>query len=126
MEVSVNLSRLKHVVKTTKNAKGDDIQVLILPIKENSLYMGEKGSISLNIKAYEMKEPRVDGRKVTTHILKQSLGKEVYSTLTEEEKKELPIIGNVYEWEGDYSVGNIQSKEIDDTVEIDDDMPLPF
>lgn len=126
MEVSVNLAKLKHVVKTTKNANLEDIEVLILPIKENGLYKGEKGSISLNIKAYELKDPRSEGRKVTTHILKQSLEKDKYASMTEEEKRERPIIGNLFQWEGDYTSEASQSKDIDVSIDIDNDMPLPF
>jgi hypothetical protein len=124
MEIQLNLAKLKHVVKTTKNKEGNDIQVLIIPIKENDLFLGEK-TVSINLRAMELKEKRVEGKKITTHFIKQSVNKDTYNSMTEEQRNAMPIFGNLFHWEGSQQE-QVMSQEIDDNIEIDEDMPLPF
>lgn len=123
MEIQLNLAKLKHVVKTTKNKEGKDIDVIIIPIKENDLYLGEKGTVSINLKAMELKERRVEGKKITTHFIKQSVNKDTYNSMTEEQRNAMPIFGNLFHWEGSQQ-DPVQSEEIDDNIDIDEDMPF--
>ena len=77
--------------------KNGEVDCLVLPIKDNQFFIGEKG-IYLDIAGFEIKNP-AEGNK-DTHLLKQSFSKEVYQAMTEEEKKAVPILGNARIWGG--------------------------
>lgn len=111
MEVSVNLTKLKHVIKVIEGKSGP-VECLIIPVKENNLYEGKEGIRCLNLKAWAVKEPKTENRKTNTHILKQTVGKEAYEKMTEEEKRDMPILGNIFEWESSYSDVPVASEEI--------------
>lgn len=64
---------------------------LVIPIEENHLYEGEKG-IYADFIAWEMKERKENG---ATHLIKQSLPKEIRDNLTDLEKRALPIFGDL-------------------------------
>ena len=95
----------------------------VIPIVENHLYEGEKG-IYADFIAWEMRERKENG---TTHLLKQSLSKEVRSAMTEEQKKSMPIFGDMKDAQTDtreleaYSVPN--QTEHATSAPVDD---LPF
>jgi hypothetical protein len=122
MEVSVNLTKLKHVVRMINGNSGQPVECLIIPVKENNLYEGKEGMRGLNLKAWAVREPKTENKKTNTHILKQTVGKEAYENMTEEEKREMPIIGNIFEWEG-ASDAPVASEEIDQ-FEIDENLPF--
>ena len=100
LQVKLNLAGLKHTVQKMKGANGE-VEVLIIPIDANHLYRGEKG-MYLDLTAFELKEPK----DKNTHLLKQSLPKEVYTVQTDEEKKAMPILGNVLTWDSTGSGSN--------------------
>jgi len=79
--------------------KGKDgmIECLVIPIAENSLFVGEKG-IYLDLQAWEIKEKKADRK--TTHIIKQSYPKEVFDQLSDAQKQAIPIIGDAILWGG--------------------------
>ena len=109
------------IILTGKDGKQK--KCLVIPIEENHLYEGEKG-IYADFIAWEMKERKENG---TTHLLKQSLSKEVRSAMTDEQKKSLPIFGDMKDAQTDtreleaYSVPN--QTEYATSVPVDD---LPF
>lgn len=102
---------------------GKQKKCLVIPIAENHLYEGEKG-IYADFIAWEMKEKKENG---TTHLLKQSLPKEVRSAMTDEQKKSLPIFGDMKDVQTEtkeleaYSVPN--QTEYATSAPVDD---LPF
>lgn len=78
----------------TINLTGKDSKVkkcLVIPIEENHLYEGEKG-IYADFIAWEMREKKENG---ATHIIKQSLPKDARDRMSEEEKRALPIFGDL-------------------------------
>ncbi len=64
---------------------------LVIPIEENHLYEGEKG-IYADFIAWEMREKKENG---ATHLIKQSLPKDARDRMSEEEKRALPIFGDL-------------------------------
>jgi len=78
---TINLTRKDSKVK----------RCLVIPIEENHLYEGEKG-IYADFIAWEMREKKENG---ATHLIKQSLPKEVREAMSEEEKRALPIFGDL-------------------------------
>jgi hypothetical protein len=94
----LNLTLLKHVRREMTGQNGKKIDVLIIPIDENNLYKGEKG-VYLDLTSIEIKDKskQQPGQK-DTHLIKQSLPREVYDKLTDEQKNALPILGNTIDW----------------------------
>ena len=90
----VNLAGLKHTVQKMQGASGE-IEVLVIPVEANSLYRGDKG-LYLDLVAWSIAEPKYDD----THMLKQSLPKEVAEKQTKEEKYAMPIMGALRPFKG--------------------------
>lgn len=91
ISIKLNLRQLKSEV--LKREGKDDC--IIIPIKQNNLFVGEKG-IYLDVSAIELKNP-IEGSK-KTHLLKQNLNKEVYGKMSKEEKEAMPILGDAIYW----------------------------
>ena len=121
ISIKLNLRQLKHVQKTMKGINGD-VEVLIIPIKENSIFNGEKGAY-LDITAIEIKDRSKFGAdQKDTHLLKQSFTKEVYDAMSDEEKKACPILGNAIVWGSRES--EPQSSDFAPAEEEHDDLPF--
>jgi len=118
ISIKINLRQLRHTVKQMTKKDGSKVECLIIPIETNHLFKGEKG-VYLDLTAFPLKEAR-EGSK-DTHLVKQTLPKEVYSAMTEEQKKETPIFGNAILWSG----GEAAPKTDDSFFEDEDDDP-PF
>lgn len=93
LNIKLNLSNLKGVVRF-EDAETGPVECLIIPIEANYLFKGKSG-IYLDLTAFELKEIKDN----QTHLIKQSLPKEVYQKQTDEEKKSMPILGNVSTFE---------------------------
>lgn len=93
---------------------------LCIPIDEAHLYEGEKG-VYLNLNMWATK----DSKYGDSHYLTLNLPKEVRDAMTEEQKKSLPILGNV-------KVIELPPRQLQEAVEIpapqsnDDLDDLPF
>ena len=90
-----------------------------IPIDDAHLYEGEKG-VYLNINMWVSKNSQYGD----SHYLTQNLSKEVRDAMTDEQKKSLPILGNV-------KVMELPPKQMQEAVEIpasatDDLDDLPF
>lgn len=112
----INLAGLKHSVREIKGKTGDMVKCLVIPIDLNNLYQGEKG-VYLDLQGFEIKN-KVNESK-DTHLVKQSLPKDLYDTLSDDQKKALPVLGSHILWSGG-SMG-------DSTVVVqkeDDDLPF--
>ncbi|MEN6621967.1 MAG: hypothetical protein ABFD50_10505 [Smithella sp.] len=113
ISIKINLRRLKsHVMKL--NGKNGPVECIVLPIEPNNLVVGEKG-IYLDLQAYGIKERKTDSKQ--THLVKQSLPEDVYRLLSDEDKKNLPIIGGAIQWDllgeqpNDYHVEQPEAEE---------------
>lgn len=72
------------------------VRGIFIPILENKLYEGEK-ALYLDMTGFEISKEKKGDRK-DTHLVKQSFAKEVYDAMTEEQRKEVPILGNHVLW----------------------------
>jgi hypothetical protein len=88
----INLTQFKHKVMKLQGKSGM-IDCIVLPIDANHFYRGEKG-IYMDLVGFELKEKREN----QTHLIKQSLPKEVYEKMSEQEKNETPIVGGHTVW----------------------------
>jgi hypothetical protein len=113
----INLAALTHAKIKTK--KGAD--AIVIPIKENNLFLSEKGNVYLDLQANE----HIDAEKKTTHIVNQGVPKEVYDKL-KAAGEYTPTLGNLTEWsklgggEGDPNT----SAEVAGDVDLDDSLPF--
>lgn len=114
----INLAALKNAT-ILKMGKNKDVECLVIPIEQNHLFKSERGAVYLDMQGFELKSKR-EGSK-DTHMIVQSLPKDVRDKQTEAEKKENPILGNHIVWD------SIQSTNIEQgaaTVATEDDLPF--
>ena len=91
VSIKLNLASLKHaLMKSEKTGK----PLLVIPVEENNLFKSEKGNIYLDLIAFPVKSPNED----QTHVVKQSLPKDMREKMSKDEQKALPIIGNLKIW----------------------------
>lgn len=62
-----------------------------IPIEDADLFEADNGAVYLNCSVFEMREEKFG----KTHIIKQSLSKDRYDAMTDDERRELPILGNL-------------------------------
>ena len=114
----LNLMQLKAVRMNMKGKTGIQ-ECLVIPIKANNLFVGEKG-IYLDLIAFEKKTQQENNKD--THIVKQSFSKEAFQAMTEEEKQSMPILGGLRVW-GEYVEPDaVSDMEVKD--ELSDDLPF--
>ena len=123
----INLATLKHKVATfDKKGSKEKIECIVIPIKDNHIFKSEKGNLFVDLVVFKMKEPQKDkdGATTQTHIVKQSLPKEVREKQTEAEKREQPILGNLNMYDGDGAFVEREAKQDDSIAEPDEDLPF--
>jgi len=113
----LNLMQLKAVRMNMKATSGMQ-ECVVIPIKANNLYVGEKG-IYLDLIAFEKRTQQENNKD--THIVKQSLSKDALQAMTDEEKQAMPILGSLRVW-GEFVEAPPQS----DMNTIDERSDLPF
>lgn len=96
ISIKINLRQLKSHIMPMKGKDGM-INCIVIPIAENSLFVGEKG-VYLDMQAWEIKEKKADRKQ--THIIKQSYPKEIFDQLSDAQKQAIPIIGDCILWGG--------------------------
>lgn len=111
----LNLAALKHSRKLMKGQSGE-IDCLIIPINQNNLFLGEKG-LYLDLYHIELKNPK-EGQ-TNTHLVKQNLPKELYETMSDDEKMAMPILGSSKVW-----VPTSNEAALVDAQAEDDDIPF--
>lgn len=117
ISVKLNLEALK-CVKQLKKGKSGDIMCLVIPIEANNLYQGEKGTY-LDLVGFKIKDKKNDSKD--THLIKQSLPKEVFEKMTDEEKRSMPILGNAIVWDYQNKNNEVHTAEV---IKEEDDLPF--
>lgn len=113
---SIKVDLLK--LKGAKVVKVKDQRCILIPTELNKeIFVGEKGAY-LNITSLELRQESTYG---DTHFLKGNLPRAAYDAMTEEERRNLPIIGNMR------PLGDAQqnAQTAAEEVEVEDD-DLPF
>lgn len=125
---SMNLEKLVHVKRKMKGKDGEQIDVLILPVKANGFYVGEK-STNMNFDIVIHDEP--DKYDNDGFIAKRTPTKAFYpdkkwNDLSEDEKNKLnelsPIMGNFKNLE--QSSGYEEAPEVEAQSEEEEDLPF--
>lgn len=122
--INLNLSKLKDSFVAAIKGKTAAKKCLCIPLDSDGVYVGEKG-IYLDLSAIETKEQKFN----QSHFIRVRLQKEVYQQLTEEERKQVPIVGNMKVLERpavqnqEVEAAAVASVKTDDGMSIDD---FPF
>ena len=94
----IHFNALKYVNSGVLNIKGrsETKRCLVVPIEDNHLFesVNEDGSpkaVYLDLNAFALREPKYE----QTHIVKQSLPKEVRESMTKEQLDAMPILGGM-------------------------------
>lgn len=112
----IDLLKMQGAFATNIKGKAATKKCVCIPIEDCHLFVGEKG-IYLDLTVREIApEKRVSG---DSHIITQSLPKEVFNALPEEEKKNRPILGSMREFQ-------TQSMEITAQAQPESTDDLPF
>ncbi len=114
LNLKINLQNLHCACRFEKGVAGP-VECLIIPLEKNHLFKGEKG-IYLDMTAFELKEKKDN----QTHLIKQTLPKEVFQKMTDEQKRATPIIGNISTWE------HKEADPISDVTTLPAESDLPF
>lgn len=114
--IKLDLSKVKGAFVSDIKGKTATKKCLCLPIEESNLYQGNKG-IYISLSAFEMQEARYND----THFIKQSISKEEYEKLTDEERKATAILGGMRPVQ---SVKQIIKQQTIETEDNTDDLPF--
>jgi len=114
----VNLLQYQAAVMKIKSKSGVLVDCVVIPIESNHLVKGEKG-IYADFAAFEFKNQKADSKD--THLIKQSLPKEWFQSMSDEEKKAMPIFGNLRVWE---ERTEPESKSSVEPINEDDGLPF--
>jgi len=113
--LQLNLSKVKNTFVATITGKTASKKCVCIPIE--NLIVGGKG-IYLDATVWENKEAKFG----QTHSIKQAIDKETFEKMTDEEKKALPYIGSLSEFQ---QKKNEQVQEAPSvTISPDDDLPF--
>lgn len=117
--IKTDLLKLKGAFVTNLKGKTATKRCLIIPVDEANLYVGEKG-VYLNMTAIEMREPKYS----ETHCVKQSLDRERYDAITDEERNAQPILGGMKQLERKATEMNVTGMVDGASMINNDDLPF--
>lgn len=92
----LNLLKLKRAGVMQIQGRGEVLRCLVIPIEENNIFVSTDDNnrpkaAYLDLTAWALQNPKYE----ETHMIKQSLPKEVREKMTDEEKKAMPILGGM-------------------------------
>lgn len=119
--------KLKNACVISINGKTGAKKGVFVPIEENNLFVSidennKAKGVYFNFVALESKQISKFG---DTHMIKQNLDKEVRAKMSEEEGKNIPILGNMKPFESKNAVQTVEAP-VNSIVQEEDDDSLPF
>lgn len=115
----INLLNL-HAIRKIMPGQLGPVECLVIPIEKNSLFVGDKG-VYLDLIAFEIDPSKRKSESKDTHLIKQSFSKEVREKMTDEQIKDLPILGNLQVWGEQQESAPVSSTAVQDET---DDLPF--
>ena len=111
--VKINLALMNGVKMIT--SKKDNEKYVCIPLSDNYIFEGKKG-LYLDLTAYSY-----DGKFGESHFLKNRIPKDIYEKMSEEDKKNTPIIGSLSPLEMDKGITEeADYQEFDEVSEKDE------
>ena len=89
-QLKINIKALNRAFVHNIQGKTEKVECLCIPVSE--FYKGKNGELYCT---FGITEKKTVGTYGDTHFCKQQLKKESYAKLTDEQKKNIPIIGNM-------------------------------
>ena len=94
--VKINLLKLKSVGVLSVKGKNVTKKCVVIPIEDNYLFTsadesGKPKAVYMDLSAWELKNPKFE----ETHMIKQSLPKEVRENMSKEQLQAMPILGGL-------------------------------
>lgn len=117
ISTKINLAAFKNAA-IIKSGKNKDVDCILIPIAQNHFFKSEKGAVYADFQGFELKNPK-EGSK-DTHLVKQSLPKDVFDKMSDDEKKAMPILGNHIVWGGSTSTNEATAT----TAASENDLPF--
>ena len=111
--INLNLLKVKGAFVKELQGKTAAKRCLVIPIEDADLYEGKSG-VYLSLAAWENGNLQ-DGK---THLVKQSFSAKVRESMTDEERKNAPIVGDVKPFATHTPAAT--------NVSVEDDGDLPF
>lgn len=121
--IKINLSAFVHIVTTVKNKAGNPVKGIFIPLEKNNIFEGKKG-LYVDLIAFPIKNNKTDSKD--THLIKQSISKEEREKMTQEQQNNLPIIGNMIDWNYVKQSGNEDPDLPHDAVVETTEEDLPY
>ena len=92
----LNLLKLKRAGIMQIQGRTGVLRCLVIPVEDNNIFVttdenNHPKAAYIDLTAWELKNPKYD----ETHMIKQSLPKEVREKMPDEEKKAIPILGGL-------------------------------
>lgn len=92
----LNLLKLKRAGIMQIQGRTGVLRCLVITVEDNNIFVttdenNHPKAAYIDLTAWELKNPKYD----ETHMIKQSLPKEVREKMTDEEKKAIPILGGL-------------------------------
>lgn len=92
----LNLMKLEKSGIVTIQGRGEVLKCLVIPVEANHLFVStdennKPKGVYLDLCVWKIKNPRYE----ETHMIKQSLPKEVRDDMTEEQRNSMPILGGM-------------------------------
>ncbi len=113
--IRLDLKKLKEAFVYNFKGKTATRKCIVIPVDNNpAIYVGEKCAY-LNLNAFEVTNPQYDD----THAISESLPKEVREAMSEEERRNMPIVGNMRPFKS-------QQMQASGTVTVGDGDDCPF
>lgn len=116
--VKTNLLKLKNAFVVNFKGKKETKLCIVIPIEDNNLFTN-KTTVSLEQICFELASK---GKYGDTHLCKVNTEKEKYDAMTPEERKAIPIIGNMKPLEKE--TPNAQEADMSNTDAPDEDYPF--
>ena len=118
--IKIDCLKLKGAFLRNLQGKTSPKRCLIIPVDEcDGMFLGEKGCY-LNLTAIEMQEPKYSD----THCIKPDIPREQREAMTEEEQRNIPILGGMHAIERKQQSMNVGTTIGQEAFADDDDLPF--
>lgn len=92
--IRLNMAAFKHSRIKLRDKQGKEVEGIFIPFDANKIFVGTKG-MYFDMVAFPIKKT---GESKDTHIIKQSFSKEEREKMTKEQQDNMPIFGNMTDW----------------------------
>ncbi len=123
----LNLMKLSRAGIMRIKGKGEILRCLVIPIEENHLFVSTDEHTNrpkaayLDVTAWELRNPKYD----ETHLIKQSLSKDAREAMSDEQCKNIPILGSLKPFEAKLAENNAMTCDAP-FAQVSDEDDLPF